>query len=109
MNCKPGELCRIVGMPRTREANDHFVTTVCLIEHGYVLPDGSILHRSDEGPIWLVRGKNIPMRLIDGPLLFVDERGIGDKFLRPIRDPGDDATDETLLWLPVPSRQRETA
>lgn len=28
---------------------------------------------------------------------------IGDEFLRPIRDPGDDAQDETLSWLPVPT------
>lgn len=25
-----------------------------------------------------------------------------DAFLRPIRDPGDDAQDESLSWLPVP-------
>ncbi len=41
--------------------------------------------------------------------------GIGDRLtkfgvmpdhaLRPIRDPGDDATDETLQWLPVPSKE----
>ena len=27
-----------------------------------------------------------------------------DKNLRPIRDPGDDAQDETLKWLDVPSK-----
>jgi hypothetical protein len=32
-----------------------------------------------------------------------------DSNLRPIRDPGDDATDETLLWLPSPSRTKEEA
>lgn len=32
-----------------------------------------------------------------------------DKHLRPIRDPGEDAVDETLLWLPSPSRTKETA
>jgi len=36
-------------------------------------------------------------------------RAIYDGALRPIRDPGDDAQDETLLWLPTPSRERETA
>lgn len=29
--------------------------------------------------------------------------------LRPIRDPGDDAQDETLSWLPVPSTEKEAA
>jgi hypothetical protein len=33
-----------------------------------------------------------------------DESQIPDSFLRPIRDPGEDATDETLLWLPVPMK-----
>lgn len=28
-----------------------------------------------------------------------------DSDLRPIRDPGDDAKDETLEWLPVPSKE----
>lgn len=29
---------------------------------------------------------------------------IGDDQLKPIRDPGDDAVDETLLWLPSPTK-----
>ena len=33
----------------------------------------------------------------------------GDKDMRPITDPGADATDETLLWLPAPSQQVEHA
>lgn len=32
-----------------------------------------------------------------------------DQSLKPIRDPGDDAVDQTLLWLPVPSREKEQA
>ncbi len=34
---------------------------------------------------------------------------IPDEHLRPIRDPGDDAQDETLQWLPVPSTEKEAA
>lgn len=30
-------------------------------------------------------------------------RSVYDGALRPIRDPGEDAQDETLSWLPVPS------
>ena len=37
------------------------------------------------------------------------EVGQYDHHLRPIRDPGDDARDETLEWLPVPSRDEVTA
>lgn len=32
-----------------------------------------------------------------------------DSQLRPIRDPGEDAVDETLEWLPAPPREKETA
>ena len=28
-----------------------------------------------------------------------------DSYLRPLLDPGDDATDETLLWKPVPVKE----
>lgn len=35
------------------------------------------------------------------------ERGYRDVELLPIRDPDQDATDETLLWLPVPSTNKE--
>lgn len=42
-----------------------------------------------------------------------DARGlilaVPDEHLRPIRDPGDDARDETLEWLPVPSRDEVTS
>lgn len=38
------------------------------------------------------------------PMLFGRESVIDDAVLRPLRDTGDDATDETLLWksLPLP-------
>lgn len=32
-----------------------------------------------------------------------------DSRMRPIRDPGEDAKDETLNWLPVPSRDEVPA
>ncbi|CAN7188336.1 hypothetical protein [Acidovorax sp. LjRoot117] len=35
--------------------------------------------------------------------------GCLDYKLRPIRDPGGDAQDETLSWLPVPSRDEVAA
>jgi hypothetical protein len=33
--------------------------------------------------------------------------GWDDSVLRPIRDPGDDAKDETLSWLPTPTQEVE--
>lgn len=34
---------------------------------------------------------------------------VQDSILRPLRDPGDDAQDESLQWLPVPSTEKEAA
>jgi hypothetical protein len=43
----------------------------------------------------------------------VDDNGwrmaIPDEHLQPIGNPGEDARDETLLWLPVPSREEVSA
>ena len=101
LNCKPDELCRVVGMPWTPEANDHFVTTVRLISVGDEYEGGVFAANPAGGPAWLVRGHNIPMRSIAGTFHFQSKRVINDKFLRPIRDPGDDAVDETLINNPV--------
>lgn len=47
------------------------------------------------------------------PAWIVDGVGPGtwsfDENLRPIRNSGEDARDETLEWLPVPSKEKETA
>lgn len=96
MNCKPGDLAVIVGsLPAGRFLIGRFVE---VIERA---PD------TQQGPAWLVRLQNE----IVNPL--TNERGIegvaADCWLRPIRDPGDDAQDETLQWLPVPGKERETA
>jgi len=56
---------------------------------------------------WVVRpvtkliGWDDAFQLVDdvGDCLYPDDD------LRPIRDPGDDARDESLSWLPVPSRE----
>lgn len=32
-----------------------------------------------------------------------------DEYIRPLRDPGEDARDESLSWLPVPSREEVSA
>jgi hypothetical protein len=38
-----------------------------------------------------------------------DELVLRDDYMRPLRDPGDEAKDETLLWLPVPSDEKVLA
>ena len=86
MNCKPGDLARYVG--RWKHA------------HGMIF---QILepHPTDPGA-WIVAPRFPSPRLGTGD-------SIWDHALRPIRDTGDDATDETLSWLPVPSVEGVTA
>lgn len=98
MKCKPGDLAVVIWSPVSKNIGG----MVRVIEHHPVL-DGH----------WYVE----PLaRLID--VLSGEIAGSGgmrvrcmDKNLRPLRDPGDDAQDETLLWagLPVPSTEKEAA
>lgn len=53
------------------------------------------------GPIWLVK----PLGWLP-PAVDLNEQGhfaFPDSLLRPIRDPGPDAVDESLSWKPVPA------
>ena len=88
MNCKPGELAIVVGDP----VHIHDGRIVLCVR-----PD------SDPGfqGCWITEPE---LYDADGTLY-----APMDNSLRPIRDPGDDARDETLEWLPVPSRETEAA
>lgn len=37
----------------------------------------------------------------------IEEGPLPDKALQPLIDPGDGARDETLEWLPVPTKEAE--
>jgi len=86
MNCKPGDLAVVVRITDPR-AKKHLGRIVRVTQ---MLPLGG-------EPLWWFE-----------PV--IDEFVLAhDSSLRPIRDPGDDAQDETLQWLPVPSREKEAA
>ena len=88
-NCKPGDLAVVVKAKHSR----HIGSLVRVIGKSE-FPHSSGLFS------WLAVGK------IDG----VEKAGAApDAWLRPIRDPGDDAKDETLNWLPVPMRDEVPA
>lgn len=96
LNCKPDDLAIIVKAHRAENL-------------GKIVQCRKLLPLADfkiGGPIenaWLVDidGK--------GPCQYARSLGydacIPDANLRPIRDPGDDAQDETLQWLPVPTTE----
>ena len=93
MNCKPGDIARIVA-PFAPMGVGHVVEVVRRAKEFEWLGACSFRHA---GPTfgWVCAGR-VPME--DGEVLH--ELVIADECLRPIRDPGDDAVDESKAWLP---------
>lgn len=101
MNCKQGDLAMIVRAPR--QLDDVLGRPVRIKR----LPPFDL----NGEPAWfleeqlscvLPRGGYDAKDEYFGPGTRVWFDTIQDKYLRPIRDPGDDAVDETLLRTPVP-------
>jgi hypothetical protein len=95
MNCKPGDLAVVV---RARfEADTPLVGRVRRVT---VLTTPSWTG----SPRWLYEGERLTLK--NGEVI----NCLADAALRPIRDPGEDARDESLAWLPpVPNTTKETA
>jgi hypothetical protein len=87
MNCKPGDLAVIVN---TLPAGKFLLGRIVEVMHR--------VEDHDEGPAWWVRLSRDIRNPIDG--MTGSEGTAADCFLRPIRDPGDDAQDEMLRPLP---------
>lgn len=89
MNCRPGDLVVIVRC--TCESDRDCLGRIFRVIEPYEAC-GLILWTVEASKY---RGANVS--------------GIRDDCARPLRDPGEDAKDESLLWLPSPSREKETA
>lgn len=90
MNCKQGDLAIVVNSLCGNEGK--IVRCLRLLPaHRWEFPDGSIVIK----PSWEI---DISLPSFDGSCT----TRVADDRLRPIRDPGDDAVDETLLWKQVP-------
>lgn len=81
MNCKPGELAIVAGTDTRR----HLLGLIVKVERSEMFM--GIPHWRTDPPYW------------DTDYV---EVWFADEDLRPIRDPGTDARDETLSWKPVP-------
>jgi hypothetical protein len=85
MNCRPGDMAVIVNGGQFHSEHEGKIVQVL-----------HLLSPTADGPLWAYQP----------PLMSSKFRvvipGVEDIVLRPIRDPGDDATDETLAWKPVP-------
>ena len=90
MNCKPGDLAIVVHSHNNNHGR--IVQCIRLVDFSFQLGEFSS---------WMTE----PMLMNSQGVLVP----IPDYQLRPIRDPGEDAQDETLQWLPVPSVQKEAA
>ena len=100
MNCKPGDLAWIVA-PFEAAGRGLVVTVVEAAAAGLtcVAKNGGISSwPSAGGHAWICDSHDARFPCV-----------IADEALRPIRDPGDDARDETLEWKQVPSREGQPA
>jgi hypothetical protein len=93
MNCEPGDLAILVRSIRGQEGRLVLVESFA----------GDMRYSSGRfgANSWHCHGVGTPL---------FGERKVGyscipDADLRPIRDPGDDAVDETLLRLPAPAKE----
>lgn len=108
MNCKSGDLARI-WTPYDSPNRDRIVRCIRLLATGEEMVIGRFEFLAASSLVtWAVEGQIV----CEGP----DGKGhicpggpIPDKYLRPIRNPGEDAQDETLDWVPVPSRDEVAA
>lgn len=105
MNCKPGDLAVVV---RGQMSAGRIVRCIRVLQRGEIVAStGGTDCRVNGDSEWLIEGSVYRRTLPDNTLRSISVAD--DEWLKPIRDPGEDATDETLTWLPVPSRERETA
>jgi hypothetical protein len=99
MNCKPGDLAVVVNDLDNPRNNGALVKVVCRADRAEY-----------DAPIdWDCEAVSTIIMERDGVVFRADsgegEFGYQDLELRPIRDPGEDAKDETLNWLPVPHKE----
>jgi hypothetical protein len=80
MNCRPGDLARFFQPGPLRDR---------IIQVTTLDPDPICA-----GQMWLYEGR------IPSPIAGHDYVSFRDCALRPIRHPGDDAVDESTVWLP---------
>lgn len=105
MNCKPGDLAVIVRSFDPNAVGQLVTVLERAPEHDFWLPSGML---TGSGPDAWVVSFAAAFRTSSkfGGRLLVTHGACRDAHLRPIRDPGEDARDETLAWLPVPSVER---
>jgi hypothetical protein len=100
---KPGGMALIKGNTNIPQLNGRIVKTVRIESEDRWFID----------PVQVVSNLPAGLVFVDGKTSRGGERGdvtaVADRCLQPLSDPGDEAVDETLLWLPVPTKKGEPA
>lgn len=91
MNCRPGDLAHIVAPYLDKPMRGLPVRVVDVHAGGLVRAKNGDLSHDRGRACWLVDGHDARLPMV-----------IGDEYLRPFRDPGDSAVDETLLRIRMP-------
>lgn len=110
MNCKPNDLAMVCGLVDDVHINGALVTVLHLAPNVvFRLPDGA-RHCGGGVGRWVVDfGRGVMSWTVNGSQRLARYGVVADRNLRPIRDPGEDAVDETLLRLPAPKREKVTS
>jgi hypothetical protein len=105
MNCKPGDFAYIYrtdGDGLAREIGAACLDRFVVVK--YLRPPVAT-NNCLSGLVWeIAEPFHVQVRGVWYKII-----GIEDHCLRPIRDPGEDAQDETLQWLDVPSAEKVDA
>lgn len=101
MNCKPGDLAYVLPFAKTPGLAGRFVIVgEQFWSDGPFMLDGILFAGGRNAFICVAANGGVLPTQYDGS---VKRRPIADDVLKPIRDPGNDAVDETLQWLPAPT------
>jgi hypothetical protein len=97
MNCKPGDLARLVGFAPDLKMNDKLVK----LADKEPVTIGGIAQWALAEKLRVQVPSAVRLRLSNGSVFhpgdIIHLSTLADKHLRPIRDPGDDAVDQTLV------------
>ncbi len=108
MNCKEGDLARVVMARETPELIGRYVIVESAANPGEKI-DGVRWEETAPGGTWVIRsasGSLLPWRMLRShETKLVQRRAIADICLRPIRDPGPDEVDEMVKLLGAPSER----
>lgn len=92
MNCKPQDLAVIVQTHPNEPATKQFLGRTVRLTASYSDEAGGVAWNYERMPL---RGRHAGGN--------VEWHGLPDEWLKPLRDPGEDARDETLTWKQVPA------